>query len=162
MSLPGIAPVFIMTVNTTAQDLLAKLQSLLSDDARFTGSIAGNHMTLTVREQDRHFWSPWLNIELTEHDGKTHFRGRFTPHPSVWTGFAFSYFSLFVIAAFAAVWGMSQWMLDSRPTALWIALVCAILVVLLWWSAQIGQRLAREQMHAIKDAVNGILEPNHP
>ena len=158
MSLPRIAPVFTMDVDGSVDQIMQRLQMLTGKDSgALTGSVAGNHMTLTVRPSDRHFWSPWLHIELTEHDGKTHFRGRFTPHPSVWTGFAFSYFSLFIIAAFAAVWGTSQWMLEHRPSAFWVALFCVIGVVLLWWSAQVGQRLAREQMHTIRDAVEDLL-----
>ena len=158
MSLPRTAPVFTMDLDGTVDQVMQRLQTLVHKvDGPLTGSVAGHHMTLTVREADRHFWSPWLHIELTEVEGQTHFRGRFTPHPSVWTGFAFSYFSLIVIAAFALIWGTSQWMLDHRPTALWIALICAVGVTALWWSAQIGQRLAREQMHHIRDAVYDAL-----
>jgi len=157
MSLPRIAPVFTVEVDRPVDQVLEKLKGLTCrENGAFDGSAAGNHITLTVREADRHFWSPWANIEVTEREGKAHVRCRFTPHPSVWTGFAFSYFSLFVIAAFAAVWGMSQWMLQSRPTAFWGVLVSAVLIGLLFWAAQVGQRLAREQMHVLRDAVDAV------
>ena len=53
---------------------------------------------------------------------------------------------------------MSQWMLGSQPTALWAAVVCAALVGLLWWSAQVGQKLARDQMELLRDAVEGVVK----
>lgn len=159
MSMPRIAPVFTLPVEGTDEEVCGRLRPLVQDDASpYTGNVAGHHMTLTVHEADRHFWSPWLHIEVTERDGQTQVRGRFTPHPNIWTGFAFSYFSLITLAVFAAVWGSSQWMLEQRPTALWIALVCVVVVGLLWWSAQVGQRLAREQMHILRNAVEAVLK----
>ncbi len=157
MSIPRIAPVFTFEVEGPADEVCKRLRTLMNQETgAYEGSVAGNHITLTIREGERHFWSPWLHIELTELDDMTHIRGRFTPHPNIWTGFAFCYFSLIVIAAFALIWGMSQWMLQQSPTALWVGLMCAALVGLLWWMAQVGQKLAREQMHALKDAVSAI------
>lgn len=161
MSIPRIAPVFVLTAEGPVDEVCAKLRSLVANSlGRFKGNVAGHHMTLTVRDAERHFWSPWLHLEVSEgeDEGRAQVRGRFTPHPSVWTFFAFSYFSLIVVACFAGIWGMSQWMLDARPTALWASVVCAVLVGLLWWSAQVGQKLAREQMGALREAVGGVIE----
>lgn len=83
--------------------------------------------------------------------------GRFTPYPSIWTGFAFSYLALIVLALFASVWGLSQWLIDQRPTALWAALGCCVAMGLLWWSAQVNQRLALGQMEALRGAVDGVI-----
>ncbi|GAB4196607.1 MAG: hypothetical protein Kow00105_10730 [Phycisphaeraceae bacterium] len=158
MTLGRIAPVFVMSVSGTASEVMDGLQGLLRDPGgRFTGKSAGRHMTLTVCESDRHFWSPWLHLEVVEGADGICLRGRFTPHPSVWTGFAFSYFSLIVVACFAGIWGMSQWMLGDRPTALWVALGCVVLVGLLWWSAQVGQKLAREQMELLRQSVEEVV-----
>jgi hypothetical protein len=158
MSIPRITPVFTISAKGSVEEVCAQLHTLVRDDTGpYTGNVAGQHMTLTVREDDRHFWSPWLHIEVTDHDGQTHIRGRFTPHPNIWTSLAFSYFTLLSLAVFAGVWGMSQWMLEQHPTAMWIALACVVVVGLLWWSAQVGQRLAREQMHVLRDAVEGVM-----
>lgn len=156
MSLPRIAPVFTFPAEGLSEDVRRRLHALVRGGA-FTGSVAGNHMMLTVQEKDRHFWSPWLHLEVSEDGESVEVRGRFTPHPSLWTGFAFCYFSLIVMAGFAVVWGLSQWMIEERPTALWVALGCAVLVGLLWWSAQVGQRLARAQMEALRCAVQGVV-----
>ena len=116
MSIPRITPVFMLTVDGSVDQVCKRLRTLLHEETgAYDGSVAGNHMTLTIREGDRHFWSPWLHIELTEQDDTTHIRGRFTPHPNIWTGFAFSYFSLIVIVAFAVDLGYEP--MDDRPAS---------------------------------------------
>lgn len=165
MSIPKMRPTFLLTVDLTRDQVIDRLRGLIeSSDGRFTGKLVGRHVMLTVSDKDRHFWSPWLDMEVIEPEenetgGAVAVRGRFTPHPNIWTGFAFSYFSLIVIACFAGVWGMSQRMLQQKPTALWVGLVCVLIVGLLWWAAQMGQRLAREQMRTIKDAVQETISP---
>jgi len=76
----------------------------------------------------------------------THLAGRFSPHPTVWTAFAFGYLALGVLSFFASVFAYSQWSLGSTPSALWALGSFALIAVAMWWSAQVGQRLARGQM----------------
>lgn len=160
MSIPKMRPTFYLRVVSSPDSVIKSLRDLIDRaDGPLTGKVIGRHIVLTVRAEDRHFWSPWLELEVTDAgDGRnTELRGRFTPHPSIWTGFAFSYLALIVLALFAGVWGLSQWMIDQRPTALWAALGCCVVMGLLWWSAQVGQRLAREQMEALREAVDGVV-----
>jgi hypothetical protein len=153
-------------VDAPVPDVITRLRGLIDrPGGPFAGKVIGRHIVLTVRARDRHFWSPWLEIEVTDaigNDGNpgaaaAELRGRFTPHLSIWTGFAFSYLALIVLALFAGVWGLSQWMIDRRPTALWVALGCCVAMGLLWWSAQVGQCLARGQMEALREAVDGVV-----
>ena len=175
MSIPKMRPTFNLQVGMPPDGVITRLRGLIdATGGRFTGKVVGRHIILTVRAQDRHFWSPWLEIEVTgageggsganpganpgvNPGAGAELRGRFTPHPSIWTGFAFGYFSLIVLALFAGVWGLSQWMIDERPTALWAALVCCVVMGLLWWSAQVGQKLARGQMEVLREAVAGAI-----
>ena len=166
MSIPKMRPTFNLRVGSSPDGVINSLRGLIDRaDGPFTGKVIGRHIILTVRAQDRHFWSPWLEIEVTGaigNDGNlgaaaAELRGRFTPHPSIWTGFAFSYLALIVLALFAGVWGLSQWLIDQRPTALWAALGCCVAMALLWWSAQVGQRLARGQMEMLREAVDGVV-----
>lgn len=163
MSIPRMRPTFSLQTGMTPDGVIARIHGLIDQPGgAFTGKVVGRHIILTVRAQDRHFWSPWLELEVTDAGvddpgSWAELRGRFTPHPSIWTGFAFGYFSLIVLALFAGVWGMSQWLIDQRPTALWAALACCVVMGLLWWSAQVGQRLARGQMEVLREAVEGVV-----
>lgn len=116
-----------------------------------------SHVLITFRKEQRHFWSPWLHLDLTERDGQAHLSGRFSPHPSVWTGFAFAYLVLAVVSFFALVFGYSQWAIGGAPAALGVLPMTAAIAASLWWSAQLGQRLARVQMAQIRGQLDEAL-----
>ncbi|MBT9558639.1 MAG: hypothetical protein IV100_21595 [Myxococcales bacterium] len=110
-----------------------------------------DHLVLTFKPEHRHFWSPWLNLDVDQREATdgaviTRITGRFSPHPTVWTGFAFSYLGLGVLAFFSSIFAYSQRSLGGTPTGLWGLLACAVLAVVLLWSSWVGQRLARDQM----------------
>lgn len=169
MSIPKMRPTFSLRIGMSPEHVTARLHGLIDrPGGRFVGKVVGRHIILTVRDAERHFWSPWLEIEVTGADdgvvrenpgagAGAELRGRFTPHPSIWTGFALGYLSLIVLALFAFMWGLSQWLIDQRPTALWAAPACCVVMGLMWWSAQVGQKLARGQMEALRDAVDGAI-----
>ena len=107
-----------------------------------------DHLVLTVPEAQRHFWSPWLTIEVSPRGGGTHLFSRFSPHPSVWTAFSFGYLGLGSITAVAlAIAGSGMLVRGAeQPWALWVAGACALCMIAMWWISQIGQRIARAQM----------------
>lgn len=166
-------PTFALEVPQRAQAVQDLLKERLMDPrlevkwARAPGGGSGDvdsergrlvsHVLVTFRQDQRHFWSPWLNLDLIERDGHAHLAGRFSPHPSVWTGFAFAYMALSVTSFFALVFAYSQWAIGSAPAALGVLPVTAALAASLWWSAQIGQRLARTQMATIRALLDQAL-----
>lgn len=87
----------------------------------------------------------------------TQLHGRFSPHSSVWTAFAASYLGLGSLGVFSSIFGLSQWMVDSRPWALMGTATCIALVGVLWWASQVGQRLARDEMLMIRAVVDAAL-----
>lgn len=110
------------------------------------------HLVLTIPPAERHFWSPWLTVELSPRDGGTHLHGTFSPHPSVWTGFAFAYLALGAICAVALVLAGSAALLpDSSQTwALWLAGGAALAMLAMFWASHLGQRLAAAQMELLR------------
>lgn len=115
------------------------------DDQR---ALDRDHLVLTVPERDQHFWSPWLTVEVTPLRGGAHLFARFSPHPSVWTAFAFGYLALGTITAVALAIAGSGLLVRGagQPWSLWVAAGCAIGMVVMWWVSQVGQRIARDQM----------------
>lgn len=120
-----------------------------------------DHLVVTVPAAVRHFWSPWLTIEITPREHEAHVLARFSPHPSVWTGFAFCYLSLGLVALVAITIGAAgAWLPDSSQTwAFWVAAAAAAAMVGLWLTAQIGQRLASEQMALLRAELERALTP---
>lgn len=156
---PTIRPTFEVLVAGDGAAVVERLRQRLADGVYPVRTQAvGAHFTLFPAERDVHFWSPWLHIEVeSRDDGGTRVFGRFSPRPSIWTGFMCGYFGLATAGFFAGVWGASQMMLGQRPVAIWITLGCAVVMALMLWASQIGQRLAHEQMAQMQAMVGEIL-----
>lgn len=122
------------------------------------GSIQGNHVQISVPKADRHLWSPWLNLEVQGTDEGCRLEGRFAPHPGAWTlylaGFAIFIFSGLGLLMF----GMSQWVADQTPTALWGVPVTIVATGLLYGLAFIGQGITSRQMGAMRNFVQEALK----
>lgn len=176
MSLPVHTPARLAIRPTFELDLPAP-PGVVADSlgellGRYPGQRVGLHLMFTVPEPQRHFWSPYVTIELSAADhaiegtvvdaaeghsdgeGGTHLHGRFSPRPSLWTVFGLAYFSLLTLAGFAVMWAVAQVVLQRPPHALWVALGCTLMVLLLWWSSQLGRRLAHAQMIELREAVH--------
>lgn len=172
MSIPTMRPTFLLTVNLTQDQVIDKLRGLIDvAGERFAGKVVGRHVMLTVSEKDRHFWSPWLDVEVLERGvdeddgegdpadgGAVTVRGRFMPHPNIWTAYMAVYFGLVTFALFAACFAYAQWTTESPPTALWGVGFSALATAGVWWSAQVGQKLARGQMGELKFEFARVLE----
>lgn len=133
--------------------------------SRPAGSAQRKHfdrLHVLIAPRERKFWSPWLNLDLHATDEGVDVFGRFSPHPSVWTGFAAAYLLLGSVSFFTAIFGLSQWMVGSAPWAFTGTLVCAVLAALLWWASLIGQRLARTEMALIREIVKEALPEAPP
>jgi hypothetical protein len=173
MSIPKMRPSFLLTVGLTHDQAIKRIRGLVEHpDGRFTGKIVGKHIMLTVCEKDRHFWSPWLDMEVLEDEGDEDedigkgqamdggavtVRGRFMPHPNIWTAYMAAYFGLVTFGLFAACFAYAQWVTESPPTALWGVGLSVVATVAVWWSAQVGQRLARGQMEVLREVVGEAL-----
>ena len=101
-----------------------------------------------------HLWSPQLRLELSEIDGNTDVRARFSPHPHVWT----LYLAIHAVGAFgtlaASVLGLSQYLAGQSPWALWALPIAPILALLVWALAFVGQGIGAEQMYALRRFVD--------
>lgn len=116
-----------------------------------------DHIIVCLHPPFRHFWSPWLHLEVQGDDAGTRIEGRFSPHPSVWSGFAFAYLALSVICFFSLVFASAQLLLGQVPWASGISLACVAIGAGLWWAAQLGQGLATAQMELLRAALDGAL-----
>ena len=104
-----LRPGFLVDVAISSRELIERLEAALAagpmqikrtrvpGGGEEPGTRSVEHLVLTVPDAQQHFWSPWLTIELSPGDAGTHLRATFSPHPSVWTGFAFGYLTMTVV-----------------------------------------------------------------
>jgi len=153
-----LRPTFEVVVPLSPEESAARLDALYRDG--FVGESVRTHLLVTVPRAERHFWSPWLHVDLRPVEGDanaTDVFARFSPAPSIWTAFMLTYIALATIALFSAVWAFAQATLGKEMTALWVVGGAILVAGVMFWSARVGQRLAREQMHRLRDAVRAAL-----
>ncbi len=155
-------PTFDLIVPAKSDWVVQQLKQIMQHEtSRFTGQAVGHHITIAVVPEDRHFWSPWLTMEVfaevDENEPGTMVHGRFHPNPSIWSGYMLGYLALGTLMSFAAVLGLSQMIAESSPWGFIAVPVCMLLAGFMWWTAKVGQRLAKKQMRIIGDAVENAL-----
>lgn len=128
-----------------------------------TGIVLPRHLALDVREEDRHFWSPQLSLEVREDERQGPVLvGKFGPHPHVWGMFMAIYGVLIALATGGAVYGLSQWTLGQAPWALLAIPVAGLLGLFVWGATFIGQGLSAEQMYVLRSFVDRAIEDADP
>lgn len=139
-------------------------QSVIMDKLKRTNplgyksSIVKDHLVLEVNERDRHFWSPHLDVSVAKDldSDQTLIRCLLAPAPVIWTMFMFFY----ALAGFAALVGstlaMSQWSLKKDQWGWWIVGVSILLGFSLFFIAQVGKGIARDDMKEMKKYITSI------
>lgn len=151
MDRPRHRPRFEQAVALPADRVSRMLaHGLQTSDCPCVGMVRSRHAWIHIRDDERHFWSPTLDLTLEEVPDGTLLRGRFAPHPNIWTFFMFVYAALTVTSCIAAMLGLSQAMLGQPPVGLAAALAGVALIGFVYGAAFIGQGLGSEQMAQIR------------
>ena len=133
-------------------------EGMAVQDAPFIGDVLATHAYLRIPRDRRSLLSPNLNLQLLEEDGEVVLRGRFTPHPSVWTGFMAVFFTLGMIGLAGLMYGLAQLTVQETPWALLIGPVCFGLIAFVYGAAFVGQGLVQEEMYALRAWVEKLAE----
>ncbi len=157
MATPLIRPTFEIAVDLDPETVMENLRRRLPQCPRCTGMSLGPHAELFVPESERRVWSPWLSVTARESDHGTTVRGRFAPHPSVWTLYLFLAFGLGFALLVGLTWGYAQWAMDTVPWALGSAPLVLALALALYGISLIGQRLSASQMVQLRSALDELL-----
>jgi len=145
------------------EDLVGRFAvALSSSGCPVEGSATQRHVSLRVPSSDRHFWSPFLSLEVWEEGDGAIARGRFGPHPNIWTFFVFTHAAIFVVGLFVSSYGVAQWMMGATPWALLALPAMAALHAFVFGAEYIGKGLGSEQMLVIHDFARGVVAQATP
>lgn len=145
-------------------EVMSRIRTALAQPAAgvVRGQMGGSHVTLNIDETERHFWSPWLDAHVYDHEGGAVIRGRMMPHPSLWTLYILAYAVLGMGGLLASVYGIMQVITNSGSWGLWLGPIAVVLILGLYVSAFLGQRLGAEQMAVLRrflgDAVSAPIQ----
>lgn len=157
---PRARPRFALELAVTPEAVVERVRLALGlAHARVTGSVFRRTLLLTVRDEDRHFWSPHLDVQLDElPNGKTRLSAVFAPHPQIWTSFVAVQLLLGLLSIGAAVWLTSSLMLGRELLA--PALTLAAMLFgggFAFGAAYVGQGFGSEQMYELRAFLDGCL-----
>ncbi|MCA9295092.1 MAG: hypothetical protein KC983_01220 [Phycisphaerales bacterium] len=166
MSLGPIRPRFSMTVAGPAASRLAHLRSIVEHpDNRLVSEILGNHINITVVKDDRHAWSPCVQLEFigSDDDPDTSIvHGLIGPHPNLWTMFMFINITALVIALFGVMIGIVQHSLHLLTWGYWLAGLGAAILIMMYAISQLGQRRAAAQTRTLMTFIETNLQSSPP
>lgn len=160
MSTVEIRPRFQREVDLSAPEVLRRLDKALQGDEGVSGRISDHHVVLGIPEEEQHFWSPQLSLEVeTLDENSALMRGLFGPKPTVWLMFIFFYALLGFICLIVAIIGFSQLNLGLSGAILWLLPVFLGIIVMMYLSARAGQRMGHDQMVHLHHFVENALQP---
>lgn len=154
-----IRPRFNIDVELSKTDIVERVRKEIDNsNGNCDGKILDNHIVLKIPVIMQHFWSPELSIEIDETDQKSLLRCILGPKPTVWTMFATFYGLSIFIGLIGIVLGFSQWSIGMKPYGLWLVPLSMILIVLAYFIALSGQKLAYKEMVFLRETLHKSLD----
>lgn len=148
-------PRFDLQLPVAPDRWLRCLQELLEQNpGPLHGQVFRKHAVVQIRETERTFWSPYLNLEVEEEPDGSAIRGRFSPHPNVWTLFMAIYILLSIGGLGGLTYGFVQVTLGEPPWAFLIVPASIALFGFVYGATLIGQGLGAEQMYLMRSLVD--------
>jgi hypothetical protein len=149
MSSFKIRPRFKHAFNDTKEALEHTIVSHLKREERLTYTYVPGHLDIKMHHSLQHFWSPQLHLSFEQEEHQVLVRGLYGPNPTVWAIFFFGYAALGILSLFLGMWGFTRYSLDMDATVLWLLPVFGLLALILYISAQAGQKMGAQQMFEI-------------
>lgn len=144
-----LRPRFSIRVQETPDEIMQRLSCALQDEGTVRGERHTYQYELFIRDEHRHFWSPFLNVLLDEEKDGTLVHGRFGPNVNVWTLFLAGYAVLGLSGAVGLIIGWSQYTIDQPASGLFLAAACLGLSLVLYVAGKVGERLAGPQIEVL-------------
>jgi hypothetical protein len=162
MIMPRLRPRLEITVPLTPEAIAERTMAALSEpESPCRGRVGPDQIELSIRSQDRHFWSPQLNVLMEPHDSTTTIGGNIGPNPDVWTLFLAAYAFVVLSAITGLFIAAAQLTLGTPPWALVAAPTGLVLVAAIYFAAGVGQRLGREQADVLVDFLERVVGHEH-
>ncbi len=148
-------PRFELQLPVERERWLETLRALLDGETEsLRGQVFRKHAVVQMRDEKRTFWSPYLNLEVEDEPDGSAIRGRFSPHPNVWTMFMGVYILIAIVGLAGFSYGIVQWTLGQSPWAFVVAPAALALFGFVYGATLIGQGLGAEQMYVMRSLVD--------
>jgi len=153
----ALRPRFQLELSGSKEELLTAFEN--SETKPFLVKRIDEHIFIKFNQQNNHFWSPQLHLEIDIIDEKnSKLYGVFGPNPTLWTFFMFLHFGVATIFIVLSIWAYSSASLN-KPYGLQLGLM--IFMVILWFVlyffGRAGKRKGRPQMQELYQFMMEVL-----
>ena len=157
MSSFRIRPRFKHRIEGTKPEIELRIKEALTQQVgQFAYDQLPDHIHIKIRPEDRHVWSPQLDLSFEQDENEVIVRGLYGPNPTTWAFFFFSYVALGILSLFIGMWGLSLYSLDQDAQILYLIPIFAAIALVLYIISQTGQKLGAQQMFDIHHFYEGI------
>ncbi|MCK5638907.1 MAG: GTP-binding protein [Flavobacteriaceae bacterium] len=156
-----LKPRIKIEMNENEEEVLNKFKNNLNNsDCKYCSKITDNHVIVDVPENEDHFWSPQLHVEIEKDENKkTIVRGVLGPKPQVWTFFMFLHFAVALAFIVFFVIFYSNWSLNQDYTfAMIMCIVMPIIWIALYFFGQLGKKFGYNQMVELHNFLMNTLD----
>lgn len=162
MSSFGIRPGFTQLLNLSVEEVRSRIvEEVESEPGRCEVKSFPGFVCLRIPENERHFWSPRLNLSLdVTEEGTTKIQGTYGPNANMWGLFLYGFLAIGTLTMISGVLGFCQWKIGHQPWGLWIFFGVLGLGIGLYLLAQFGQKMGAQQtfrLHQIYEAAIGTM-----
>ena len=146
----------------TPDELLSKFKSKFESGSNLVmGNIRGEHVFFKILPEQRHYWSPEMDITLEKKEKGTYVREVIGPNSNIYTLTMSLLFFTIVLLFFALMFLFSQISLDMPTgTTLFLIAIGIIIIILLLLAMYFGRIKAKPQVLLLKEFVDGIMDTN--
>jgi hypothetical protein len=154
-----IRPTFSIALVPDPDRAMEEFRSRLADTPHVECTRSkGRCAEFFVEEDQRTIWSPHLSIQLESMGEGALLRGRYGPHPELWTLYMFLYFLMGLLATLGLILAFVQWQSGMDAWGLWIGGIGLAGGGGLYLISAMGQKLSAHQMEDLKGRVNRLVE----
>ena len=159
MPKPRIRPTFSIQLTPSADEAMGVMRDRLrGTDYEDCTRSKGRCAYFFVDEEERKIWSPHLSVQVEPAAKGSLLRGRFGPHPELWTLYMFLYTAVGFLATIGLMLGFVQWQSGMEAWGFWGVLIGIPGLAALYGLSATGQRLSAHQMDELKERIDTLVE----
>lgn len=168
-----VRPRYKLYTNKRKDILMEKIQNDIHSDLSVNGLRTDNRCFLSIPPDEQHYWSPEMQIEISERQGEedylteTTFENKNTlircvigPKQKIWAMFIFGYSLAGVLTFFGGLYGFVQLNLGKPATFLWSIPIGGIMIAIIYLAAAVGRKKGHEQMVHLIRFLYGTIDDN--
>lgn len=148
-----LRPRFKTELNRDCTQIIELFIKAKSEQKRFIVSCVDDHIFIKLPQNQQHFWSPQLHLEVTEKtENQCSLHGFFGPNPTVWTMFMFFHVAVGILFMVNATWMYTRYNLNN-PIALQVGIAVALVIIwiLLYFAGAAGKKKGKNGMRDLYD-----------